>query len=135
MNLARNNDNNKIAIAAKGGIEAITAALNAHRSSENVQQNGCWALANLADAPGNQIKIAAEGGVEAIVAAMNAHRNSENVQHYGCSALCHITCSDANIIKKVKSTPGLIDALMAEKTGPLPAAKHADLILARLSEV
>jgi hypothetical protein len=34
----------RVSIGAKGGIEVAVAALNAHRSSENVQRYGCWAL-------------------------------------------------------------------------------------------
>jgi hypothetical protein len=41
VNLALNDVANRAAIAAKGGIEAVVAALNAHPASAIVQHCGC----------------------------------------------------------------------------------------------
>jgi hypothetical protein len=35
-------------VSAKGGIEAVVAAMNAHRDVLAVQEQGCQALANMA---------------------------------------------------------------------------------------
>ena len=85
-NLAENAEN-RVAIAAKGGIEAVVGAMGVHGSSAGVQEAGCRALGNLAYNVENQGSIAAKGGIEAVVGAMGAHELSEAVQEAGCSAL------------------------------------------------
>ena len=42
-------DDNRVAIAAKGGVEAIVAAMGGHAGNAEVQQWGCGALAWLAN--------------------------------------------------------------------------------------
>ena len=36
-----------MAIAQKGGVEAVVAAMGAHKGNADVQHFGCWALTNL----------------------------------------------------------------------------------------
>ncbi|KAJ1480464.1 hypothetical protein T484DRAFT_1810684, partial [Baffinella frigidus] len=69
-------DPNKVAISAKGGIEAVVRAMGAHESIAIVQEQACRALANLAANAENQVAIAAEGGIAAVVRAMGAHASS-----------------------------------------------------------
>jgi hypothetical protein len=79
---------NRDALAAAGGIEAVLAALRAHPGAANVQERGCLALGNLAAShAANQTAVAAAGGIEAVVAALRAHSGAANVQDYGCYAL------------------------------------------------
>ena len=49
-NLASNADN-RVKIAAAGGIESILNAMKQHAQHESVQEKGCGALGNLAPAP------------------------------------------------------------------------------------
>ena len=53
-----------------------------------MQQQGCWALANLAfKNDTNQALILSEGGISAIVLAMKAHTGHLGVQERGGQAL------------------------------------------------
>ena len=45
--LAALNWENQVAIAAKGGIEAVVRAMGTHQSIAEVQQAGCGALGNI----------------------------------------------------------------------------------------
>ena len=41
-------DANQAAVAAKGGIEAVVAAMRRHEGVAGVAEQGCWALSNIA---------------------------------------------------------------------------------------
>ncbi|KAJ1475907.1 hypothetical protein T484DRAFT_1826660 [Baffinella frigidus] len=93
-NLAWNNAGNQVAIAAKGGTEAVVRATGEHGRA-GVQ--ACDALNNLAAANAeNQVAIAAKGGIEAIVRGMGAHGPSAGVQEAGCRALSDLAFNDEN---------------------------------------
>jgi hypothetical protein len=78
-------------LGAAGGVQAVVGALHAHRGSERVQENGCNALAALAEGhAGNRAAAEAAGGVQTVVAAMSAHRGVWGVQMHGCAALWHL---------------------------------------------
>jgi len=91
----------QVAIAAKGGIEAVVAAMGAHESIEEVQEQGCGALRNLSLNEDNEMAIAAKGGIGAVVRAMRAHRSSVGVQEQGCSFLHNIAWSDSGLRSQV----------------------------------
>ena len=38
---------NQVAIAQKGGVEAVVAAMGTHKGNADVQHYGCWALCSL----------------------------------------------------------------------------------------
>jgi hypothetical protein len=42
-------------VAAKGGVEAVVAAMNAHRQSADVQEQGCRALCNISVLSENKV--------------------------------------------------------------------------------
>ena len=83
---------NRVAIAAKQGIEAVVRAMGAHESSTGVQERGCSALVNLAAKNlENKVAIVETGGIEAVVRAMAAHQwCAVEVQEVGCRALHNI---------------------------------------------
>ena len=61
--------NNKLAIAAAGGIDAILLAMRSHVSNnDDVQKYGCGAFLNLGENGNNRVVIAAAGGIGAILA-------------------------------------------------------------------
>eukprot|EP00961_Rhodomonas_salina_P027916 377640-Rhodomonas_salina.1 len=76
-----------------------------HPESAAVQEQGCWALGNLAVNAdnqvnaGNQLMIADAGGVEAVVEAMKRHPESAAVQDKGCGALWSLACNADNKVK------------------------------------
>jgi hypothetical protein len=61
--LARNNDANRVSIAAKHGIEAIVSAMTAHKNVSKVQEGGCLALFALTHNESVAVRIQLEGGV------------------------------------------------------------------------
>ena len=83
--LAMNSAENKVSIAASGGIEAVVRAMKKHTPSASVQEVGCWALLHLAEHAEN--RVAAKGGIDIVVRAMSAHRSDAGVQRRGCWAL------------------------------------------------
>ena len=66
------NDDNKVTISAAGGIEAIAAAMTAHKGSAGVQEEACSALYDLAGYAGLRERIKAAGGVELAKRAVSA---------------------------------------------------------------
>ena len=55
--LASKNQKNRLSIVKKGGIDAIIKALVNHRDHTGVQEQGCWALLNLAGNADNEVAI------------------------------------------------------------------------------
>ncbi len=43
-NLAANNADNQLKIAAAGGIEAVVAAMAVHKARAGLQEEACWTL-------------------------------------------------------------------------------------------
>jgi len=94
---------NRVAIPAKGGLEAVVRAMGAHGSSAGVQQAGCSALMNLAARNAeNKVAIAAKGGIEAVVEAMKVHDSSAEVQEAGCWALENIASWGSGLHSEVR---------------------------------
>ena len=73
ISLAFNNADNqlKIKIADNGGIEAVVAAMEAHKTRVLVQQHACL-LRNLATQGSPRQRIKTAGGVECVKRAVNA---------------------------------------------------------------
>ena len=83
--LSASNANNRIEIAAKGGIVAVLAAMKEHPEVANVQKKACGVLCILFRHNDNKIDIVAKGGMAAILAAMTQHRRWQmcKYQHVG----------------------------------------------------
>lgn len=70
VNLAGNADN-KVAIAAQDGIEAVVAAMFAHPGHVEVQKQGCWSQGNIKLSQLDlQTHIKREGGTEVVQLAV-----------------------------------------------------------------
>eukprot|EP00961_Rhodomonas_salina_P277991 3756432-Rhodomonas_salina.1 len=81
-------------IAAEGGISKVIQAMNEHRGSAGVQEQGCSALLHLAlHSDENREKIEAEGGVASAVAGMQKHADSAAVQQAVCMLLFRLACN------------------------------------------
>eukprot|EP00940_MAST-03C_sp_MAST-3C-sp2_P001690 g1690.t1 len=112
MDFSCDDDANDKRIAKEGGIAAILRAMESHKTSEDVQQQGCGALCNLSVNAENQKRIAKEGGIAAILRAMESHKTSEGVQHYGCWALFSFA-SNAENQKRIAKEGGIAAILRA----------------------
>lgn len=100
-------------IAKKHGIEALVAAMNAHRQVQQVQECAVAALSNLsASNSDNQTMIAKLGGIAVLIKAMQEHRAQPLVQQYGATALRNLTLHNADNKKAIAELSG-IDALVA----------------------
>ena len=83
-NLAANNDANKAAIAAAGGIEAIVAALEQHPADVAVQEQGCWALNSIGwSQRALQERIAQAGAAAAVQRAVAAPGATAETKKHG----------------------------------------------------
>ena len=102
-NLARN-DKNKAAIRRTGGVEDVVEAMRQHQGNAAVQEQGCWALRNLARKnEANRVAIGEVGGIRALVEAMQGHLGQASVQEAGCRALLLIGWSDPGRQIKIKT--------------------------------
>jgi hypothetical protein len=115
-NAARNQD----IIFRAGGHLAIVQAMRKHKSSEEVQGEGCRALGIVAEEimdSGNENAIAIVGGIDAILAAMRTFRNDEQIQDFGCGALQNLTGLGENAQILVEQE-GLSVVLMSMRSFP-----------------
>ena len=109
-------DENDVAVATRGGIEAVVRAMGAHTSSAIVQEHGCGAVCNLSLNNENRVAVATKRGIEAVVSAMGDHRSCESVQAQGCLALKNIASSISRRHSQVRSAgavPLLVEAVSA----------------------
>ena len=73
-----------MAVAARGGIEAVVMAMGEHRSCESVQAQGCVALANIARSDsGLQSQVRSAGAVPLLVEALSAFPGQGDLQEWG----------------------------------------------------
>ena len=88
ISLAFNNADNqlKIKIADNGGIEAVVAAMEAHKTRVLVQQHACL-LRNLATQGSPRQRIKTAGGVECVKHAVNASNATANTKSWGNNLL------------------------------------------------
>ena len=108
------NADNKVKIAAAGGVADVLAAMRAHRSHAGVQVQGCGALWSLAgNNADNKVKIAAAGGIADVLAAMRAHRSHAEVQDLCCGALLSLAGNNADNKVKIAVAGGIADVLAA----------------------
>jgi len=123
--LAADNDDNKTAIAAAGGIPVVLAAMKAHTGHADVQRRGCGALGSLAVNADNKTAIAAAGGIPVVLAAMKAHTGHADVQCQGCRALGNLAANADNqtAIAAAGGIPVVLAAMKAHK-GHVDVQEH-----------
>jgi len=115
-------DTNPVALAPPvadtGALEAVVAAMLAHRQVQAVQEEGCWALSKLTggiDGMSCLWRAADAGAIEAIVAAMEAHEDV-GVQGGGCQALDNLALGieSEDLERKQRAVEaGAIEAVVA----------------------
>jgi hypothetical protein len=130
------NADNRVAIVAMGGIEAVVGAMAVHGSSAGVQEKGCSALSNLAVNTGNEMAIAAKGGIEAVVRAMEAHESSAGVQEKAISSLDNICWTSSALRSHVREAGALplVFKAMSAFPGDLHLQQRGKALLNTLGE-
>jgi hypothetical protein len=122
--LAGNKDN-KLTIAAAGGIELVVHDMKRHTEIAEVQEEACGTMKNLARGNAdNAVTISAAGGIEAIVAAMTVHTGSAGVQEQACDALDNLAdypslrerIKAAGCVELAKRAVSASDATAGERT-------------------
>ena len=93
-------------IAAAGGIERVTTAMELHLNLD-VQLNGCGALQVLSISADNRSRIVAAGGVERMVSAMIKFHDSVVVAELCCGALLNVGCATPQMKSKLVATRGV----------------------------
>jgi len=87
--MTRGNAQERTRAGNAGAVEAVVAAMTAHRQSEQVQRWACDALGHMTVCNvENQIRVGDAGGMDAVVSGMNVHSQSGQVQVMACAALC-----------------------------------------------
>jgi len=104
--LAWDNGAQAVKIADAGGILRVTEAMAAYAAAEGVQENGCWALINLAWNDANVSKIHVAGGVELATQALMAFEASLGVQEAGCGLLL-VLSKQPNLVNQIRSAGGV----------------------------
>jgi len=99
------------AVAERGGVGRVVAAMRLHPDSSGVQGHCSGTLTHLANSPLARQQIA-EGGLQAAIAAMARHGGSELVQYKGCALLANFCTSDE-------------EQALAAAAGAVPAALGA----------
>ena len=99
-------DDNKMAIADKGGIEVVIEAMKHHQSNPTVFEWGCRALHSLLVAPGgetlekNIITLEEAGGIRAIVSGMTKHTAEPVAEYWALSILFRFLDRPNGMIEK-----------------------------------
>ena len=104
--LTASDDNQRVKVAAEGGIGAIVGAMQ-RQPRANVQAAACRALWYLTINPDNKVKVAAEGGVGAIVSALKNHPADAKVQEEGCGALRSLAYNNADNQVRIAAEGGV----------------------------
>ena len=78
-------------ILKSGGVRALVGALHVHPEVAAVQENGCWALAQLTTLDGSYETIGGSRGVEAVLKAMRKLRDTPSVQARGCATIANMS--------------------------------------------
>ena len=74
-----------------GAAQAVIGALQGHRRYIDVQENGCWAIVNLAKcSDARKDALMAAGAAQAVVGAMQGHLEHAGVQEKGCAAIANL---------------------------------------------
>ena len=122
------------ATVAKGSIECILRAIDAHGSSVGVQGAGSWALWSLGANSGAQVAIAAKGGIEAAVRAMGAPESSAGVQERGCWALEIMARWDSGLRSQVREAGAapLMERVLFAFPDNAEIQKHGKSLLVQL---
>ncbi|KAK3263927.1 hypothetical protein CYMTET_27300, partial [Cymbomonas tetramitiformis] len=113
-------------VTAAGGVECVVKGMVSHISVIEVQEEGCKALANLAENHENKSHLASSGAIEAVLNAMKVHNLRSNnaievrLLRQACRALSNLAVNEQNELKLMKI--GGIEAVLAAM-----AAKEADL--------
>ena len=134
--LTDSDDNQRVKVAAEGGIGAIVGAMQ-RQPSAKVQAAACRALWYLARNDSNKVRIAAEGGVGAVVSALQNHPADAKVQEAGCHALLNLTVNNADNKAKAKSA-GAEDAVkraMALQDATAETKEYGQAVLDNLKNV
>jgi hypothetical protein len=105
--LAWDNDTQAIKIAEAQGIWRVTEAMTAHAAAEGVQENGCWALINLAWNDENAPQVEIAGGVELAMKALMAFETSLGVQEAGCGVLLVLITKRKELVNRIRSAGGV----------------------------
>jgi len=133
--LTASDDNQRVKVAAEGGIGAIVGAMQ-RQPSANVQAAACQALRNLARNDANEVRIAAEGGVGAIVSAMQHHPTHAKIQETACGALFNLTHNNDNKAKaKSAGAEDAVKRAMALQDATADTKKWGQIVLDRLKNV
>jgi len=119
-------------INSLGGIGFIIRAMTVHDSVEAVQNNGAWALCNLAcSSRKNQGEITDNGGIEAILKALTLHKSAD-VQQHCCQALRNVIANNPDSQARFAASGGKeqVDSLVAYGSNAL-VRKAAQAVLAQ----
>lgn len=89
---------NKSAVGRTGGIVALVNVMSVHINDAVVQEHGCRALRNLADADDLNTRLLADSGaIKTAIFAMMSFPGNAHIQEQGCAMLFNMAFSDENI--------------------------------------
>ena len=106
---------NKLKISKLGGIKAILEAMRKHPKNDEVQIDGCKALASLAFDTSLQRTIASSCGITVIIDAMKEHLDNWQVQAEACKALSELAyrCTEnKKIITECHGATSIVEAMI-----------------------
>lgn len=89
---------NKSAVGRSGGIVALVNVMSVHLNDAVVQEHGCRALRNLADADDLNTRLLADSGaIKTAIFAMMSFPGNASIQEQGCAMLFNMAFSEEHI--------------------------------------
>lgn len=86
-------EESRLAIAAKRGIEVVLQAMRENPNAADVQGYCCGTLTHLAATVGNRATIISLRGLQAVIKAMKTHPSAALVQYKACAALANLAAT------------------------------------------
>jgi len=115
----------------------VVAAMQAHASQAEVQEQGCLAVSNLAANCDNKTAVANAGDIRVVIAAMQTHAGHTGIQEEGCGVLFNMGRSDTRLQKCIKEQGGVgvVEAAVVALESNAPCTVQARALLRKLATV
>lgn len=126
---------NKSAVGRSGGIVALVNVMSVHLNDAVVQEHGCRALRNLADADDLNTRLLADSGaIKTAIFAMMSFPGNASIQEQGCAMLFNMAFSEEHIQKmKELDVERVVQTLHEAHAGNARVQCQAAALLERLN--
>ena len=107
-----NDADNEVRAGKLMGVKTVVQALIAFKSNEQVQEQGCAALANLCCETAAKRRAGEAGAVEAVLGALKTFKDNPRVQQQGCRALEYLSLNDVKNWRRIIEAQAIRDIVV-----------------------